>query len=68
MGILALQTRGQAYQKAAYRLLATIVEVVASFVIGFADWLGLCIYVGGLLDGNRATAPSFPAIRLPWSL
>jgi uncharacterized membrane protein YccC len=34
VGILALQTRGQAYQKAAYRLLATIVGVVASFVIG----------------------------------
>jgi uncharacterized membrane protein YccC len=24
------------------------------FVIGFAAWLGLCVYVGGLLDGNRA--------------
>jgi uncharacterized membrane protein YccC len=23
-------------------------------VIGFAGWLGLCVYVGGLLDGNRA--------------
>jgi uncharacterized membrane protein YccC len=67
VGILALQTRGQAYQKAVYRILATIVGVVASFVIagmfpqsralfmiGFAAWLGLCIYVGGLLDGNRA--------------
>jgi uncharacterized membrane protein YccC len=67
VGILALQTRGQAYQKAVYRILATIVGVVASFVIaglfpqtrelfviGFAGWLGLCVYVGGLLDGNRA--------------
>src|SRR6202166_3124221 len=67
VGILALQTRGLAYQKAAYRVLATIVGGVASFVIagifpqsrdlfviGFAGWLGLCIYVGGLLDGNRA--------------
>src|SRR3984893_2927103 len=67
VGILALQTRGQAYQKAVYRALATIVGVVASFVIaglfpqsrdlfliGFAGWLGLCIYIGGLLDGNRA--------------
>ena len=26
----------------------------ALFMIGFAAWLGLCIYVGGLLDGNRA--------------
>jgi uncharacterized membrane protein YccC len=67
VGILALPTRGQVYQKAVYRVFATIVGVVASFmiaglfpqsrdlfVIGFAGWLGLCIYVGGLLDGNRA--------------
>src|SRR5712675_2442373 len=67
VGILALQTRGQAYQKAAYRVLATIIGVVASiviaglfpqspglFMIGFAGWLGLCVYVGGLFDGNRA--------------
>src|ERR1700686_3674272 len=67
VGILALPTRGQVYQKAVYRVLATIIGVVASFVIaglfpqspglfviGFAGWLGLCIYVGGLLDGNRA--------------
>jgi uncharacterized membrane protein YccC len=33
VGILALQTRGLAYQKAAYRALATIVGVVASIVI-----------------------------------
>src|SRR5216684_2396216 len=67
VGVLALPTRGQAYQKAVYRVLATIVGVVASFVIaglfpqspglfmiGFAGWLGLCVYVGGLFDGNRA--------------
>jgi uncharacterized membrane protein YccC len=67
VGILALQTRGQVYQKAVYRILATIVGVAASFVIaglfpqsrslfviGFAGWLGLCVYAGGLLDGNRA--------------
>jgi uncharacterized membrane protein YccC len=67
VGILALQTRGQAYQKAVYRVFATVVGVAASFVIaglfpqsrelfliGFAGWLGLCVYVGGLLDGNRA--------------
>src|ERR1700688_3218552 len=65
--ILALQTRGQAYQKAVYRVVATIIGVVASlviaglfpqsrslFVIGFAGWLGLCVSVGGLLDANRA--------------
>jgi uncharacterized membrane protein YccC len=67
VGILALQTRGQVYQKAGYRVLATIIGVAASFVIaglfpqsrslfviGFAGWLGLCVYAGGLLDGNRA--------------
>jgi hypothetical protein len=67
VGILALQTRGQAYQKAVYRVFATIIGVVASFVIagmfpqtrelfivGFAGWLGLCVHAGGLLDGNRA--------------
>jgi uncharacterized membrane protein YccC len=67
VGVLAIQTRGQAYQKAIYRILATIIGVIVSFVIaglfpqsrelfmmGFAGWLGLCVYVGGLLDGNRA--------------
>src|SRR5260370_7168556 len=67
VAILARPTRGQAYQKAVYRVLATIIGVVASFVIaglfpqsrslfviGFAAWLGLCVYAGGLLDGNRA--------------
>src|ERR1700687_6087044 len=67
VAIVALQTRGQAYQKAVYRVLATIVGFAASFVIaglfpqspglfliGFAGWLGLCVCVGGLLDGNRA--------------
>jgi uncharacterized membrane protein YccC len=69
VGILALQTRGHVYQKAVYRILATIVGLAASFVIaglfpqtpalfliGFAGWLGLCVYVGGLLGGNRAYA------------
>lgn len=67
VGILSLQTRGQAYQKALYQLLMTVVGVVVSiiiagllaqardlFVIAYAIWLGLCVYVGGLLDGNRA--------------
>src|ERR1700682_6250754 len=67
VAILARPTRGQAYQKAVYRVLATLIGVVASFVIaglfpqsrslfviGFAAWLGLCVYVGWLLDGNRA--------------
>src|SRR5215469_942087 len=67
VGILSLQTRGQAYQKAVYRLLATIVGVVVSiiiaglfaqardlFVIAYASWLGLCVYIAGLFGGNRA--------------
>jgi uncharacterized membrane protein YccC len=67
VGILSLQTRGQAYQKAVYRLLTTAVGVVVSiiiaglfaqardlFVIAYASWLGVCVYIGGLLDGNRA--------------
>jgi uncharacterized protein (DUF697 family) len=67
VGILALQTRGQTYQKAVYRFIATVIGVVASFVIaglfpqtrvlfmvGFAGGLGHCVYVGGLFDGNRA--------------
>jgi uncharacterized membrane protein YccC len=67
VGILSLQTRGQACQKAMYRLLMTVVGVVVSiiiaglfnqtrdlFVIAYASWLGLCVYVCGLLDGNRA--------------
>ena len=67
VGILAQQTRGEAYQRAMYRILATGIGVIASFVIaglapqncelftiGFAAWLGLCVYVAGLLDGGRA--------------
>lgn len=33
VGILALQTRGPAYQKALYRVLGTAIGVVASFVL-----------------------------------
>src|SRR5258706_2274736 len=53
VAILALQTRGYVYHKAAHRALATIIGVAASiviaglfpqsgslFVIGFAGWLG----------------------------
>jgi uncharacterized membrane protein YccC len=67
VGILALSTRGQAYQKAVYRVLMTVVGVVVSiiiaglfaqardlFVVACASWFGLCVYVCGLLDGNRA--------------
>jgi uncharacterized membrane protein YccC len=67
--ILAEPTRGQALEKAGYRLIATIIGVVASIVLtglfsqtrdllllAFAAWLGVCVYVAGLLDGYRAYA------------
>ncbi len=67
VGILALPTRGQAYQKSAFRILGTVIGVVASiviagvfngardlFIIAVAGWLGLCVFAAGLLDGNRA--------------
>ncbi len=69
VAILALPTRGQALEKASFRLLATIIGVAAAIaIVGlfsqtrdlmlavFAGWLGLCVYVSRLLDGNRAYA------------
>ena len=69
VAILALPTRGQVLGKAVFRLLATVLGVAASFAItglftqcdglllgAFAVWLGICVYAGGLLDGNRAYA------------
>jgi uncharacterized membrane protein YccC len=69
VAILALPTRGQALEKACFRLLATIIGVAASIAIvgvfsqardlmlaAFAGWIGLCVYASGLLDGNRAYA------------
>lgn len=71
VAILALPTRGQGLDKAAFRLMATVVGVAASFfIVGvfaqsgiimlwvFALWIGLCVFVVGLLDGNRAYAAS----------
>ena len=67
--ILAEPTRGQALEKAGYRLIATVIGVVVSIAIvgslsqtrdlllvAFAAWMGLCIYACGLLDGYRAYA------------
>ncbi|OQW59347.1 MAG: hypothetical protein A4S14_05085 [Proteobacteria bacterium SG_bin9] len=67
--ILAEPTRGQALQKAGYRLIATALGVAASIAIvgllsqtrdlmllAFAAWMGLCVYACGLLDGYRAYA------------
>lgn len=69
VAIVALPTRGQALEKAAFRLVGTIIGVVASIVIvgcfaqerdlllaAFAVWIGLCVYGVGLWDGNRAYA------------
>jgi uncharacterized membrane protein YccC len=69
VAILAEPTRGQAMEKAIYRFGATIIGALASIAItglfsqtrdlllfAFAVWLGLAVYVSGLLDGNRAYA------------
>ncbi|MET3905700.1 putative membrane protein YccC [Bradyrhizobium sp. S3.3.6] len=67
--ILALPTRGRVLEKAVFRLIATVIGVAASITIvslfvqtgivllvAFAAWLGICVYIVGLLDGNRAYA------------
>jgi uncharacterized membrane protein YccC len=69
VAILALPSRGQVIEKAAFRLIATVMGVAASIAIvglfaqtgslllvAFAAWLGICVYAVGLLDGNRAYA------------
>jgi uncharacterized membrane protein YccC len=69
VAILAAPTRGEALHKATYRLIATLIGVTAAIAItglfsqardlllaAFAAWIGLCVYVAGLLDGNRAYA------------
>jgi uncharacterized membrane protein YccC len=67
VAVLALQTRGQVLEKAFYRMLGTIVGAIGSivitdvflqtrdlYVIACSAWLGLCVFVAGFLDGNRA--------------
>jgi len=69
VGILAEPTRGQALDKAGFRLFGTIVGVTASIAItglfsqardlilaAFAVWIGICVFVANLLDGYRAYA------------
>jgi uncharacterized membrane protein YccC len=69
VGILAEPTRGQALDKAGFRLLGTVVSVVASIAItglfsqardlilaAFAVWIGICVFAANLLDGYRAYA------------
>jgi len=67
--VLAEPARGQALDKAGFRLLATVVGVTASIAItglflqakdlilaAFAVWLGICVFAAKLLDGYRAYA------------
>ena len=69
VGILAFPTRGQAFEKAGFRFLATVIGVAVSIVLvgafsqtrdllllAFAAWVGLCVYGAYVLDGNRAYA------------
>ncbi|MGV7214677.1 FUSC family protein [Bradyrhizobium sp. UFLA05-112] len=69
IAVLAEPTRGQALDKAGFRLLATVVGVTVSIAItglfsqardlillAFAAWLGICVFVAKLLDGYRAYA------------
>jgi uncharacterized membrane protein YccC len=69
VAVLAEPTRGQALDKAGFRLLATFVGVTASIAItglvsqardlilvAFAVWLGICVFAAKLLDGYRAYA------------
>jgi uncharacterized membrane protein YccC len=69
VGILAEPTRGQALDKAGFRLLGTVVGVAASIAItglfsqerdlilaAFAVWIGICVFAAKLLDGYRAYA------------
>jgi uncharacterized membrane protein YccC len=67
VGILALPTRGQAYEKALYRAGATVIGFLAAlvmaglfnssrdlFILTFAAWMGICGYVASFFDGSRA--------------
>ena len=77
VAVLALPTRGQGVEKAGYRLLATVIGVIASIAIAgmfsqtgglllavLGIWVGLCAYVAGMLDGNRAYAAALCCITV----
>lgn len=77
VAVLALPTRGQGMEKAGYRLVATAIGVVASIAIAglfsqtdglllavLGIWVGLCAYVAGMLDGNRAYAAALCCITV----
>ncbi len=67
--VLAEPTRGQALEKAGFRLLATVIGVTASIAItglfsqardlilvALAVWFGICVFAAKLLDGYQAYA------------
>jgi uncharacterized membrane protein YccC len=69
VAILAEPTRGQALDKAGFRLLATVVGVMASIAFtalfsqakdlvltAFAAWLGICVFAAKPFDGYWAYA------------
>ncbi|WP_426610476.1 FUSC family protein [Bradyrhizobium sp. McL0616] len=77
VAVLALPTRGQGMEKAGYRLLATAIGVIASIAIAgmfsqtgglllavLGIWVGVCTYVAGMLDGNRAYAAALCCITV----
>jgi uncharacterized membrane protein YccC len=77
VAILALPTRGQAMEKAGFRLIATVIGVAVSIAIAgifsqtaglllavFSAWIGLCVYAAGMLDGNRAYAAALCCITV----
>ncbi|HEV2158103.1 FUSC family protein [Bradyrhizobium sp.] len=77
VAVLALPTRGQGMEKAGYRLLATVIGVIASIAIAgmfsqtdglllavLGIWVGLCAFAAGMLDGNRAYAAAIGCITV----
>ena len=67
VAILAQPRRGQAFRKAIFRLGATVVGCSAAiaitgifsqsrdlFILAYAAWLGLAVYIASCYDGNRA--------------
>jgi len=69
VAILATPTRGQALEKAGFRVIGTVIGVTVSIVlvgalvqtrdlilVAFAAWVGVCIYASALSDGNRSYA------------
>lgn len=69
VAVLAFPTRGQAMEKAFYRIIATVVGLTAAIILtdlfaqagalrllALALWIGACVYVSSLLDGFRAYA------------